>query len=72
MFFLTILIILSSSAYSIEIYKQCGGIAYSGSTSCDTTSTACIVKDPSYAQCQTKCPSPDWTCKSNKKKHFKN
>ena len=43
---------------------QCGGLGYTGSTTCTSGST-CFTQSIYYSQCLTTCPT-DWSCSSKK------
>lgn len=45
----------------VPILSKCGGLSYTGGTSCCDSSTSCVMKDDSYSQCRSDCPS-GWAC----------
>ena len=63
--FLLIIFKLNLNFYycQVAIYGQCGGIGYSGSTTCVSGST-CFVQNKYYSQCLTSCPV-GWLCVGN-------
>lgn len=46
--------------------SKCGGLSWTGGTSCCDSSTTCMMKDESYWQCRSDCPS-GWACEANMK-----
>ena len=54
---------LDYSNAQVALYSQCGGIGYTGSTTC-ASGTKCFVQHQYYSQCLTSCPS-GWQCSGN-------
>ena len=54
---------LEYSNAQVTLYGQCGGIGYTGSTTC-ASGTNCYVQHQYYSQCLNSCPS-GWQCGCN-------
>ncbi|KAF8596567.1 acetyl xylan esterase [Ceratobasidium sp. AG-I] len=57
---LALLAILTQRAAGVEVWGQCGGIGYNGSTVCDVGS-GCVVVNSYYSQCQPGASAPTTT-----------